>query len=252
MNKENSKTLEIVIGKPTPLPSSKWFVAMSLDGNCLDDVESVEVSDDTQTKKRSSDKNMGFYVDFETDTCDNHKLNYQINFLNQPSINITIELKRKQQVVTIFPEETVEDKRLSVIQATKAVGVLGNSTGEIDEGNEQLPKRMAPFALVQEAIKAVPAVKYALGIGGIIAIIAIVRGFGLDFRIAGFGAFIMMILMMLLVIFARASALTIKSLQIPALIFTWFILILFMLVSLTLFSCVFFQRPVDLQYWIGK
>ena len=66
--------------------------------------------------------------------------------------------------------------------------------------------QMQPAKVLNEAIKAVPAVKYALGIGGVIALIAIVKGFGIDYRVAGFGAVIMLVLMTMLVVFAKLAA----------------------------------------------
>jgi hypothetical protein len=98
--------------------------------------------------------------------------------------------------------------------------------------------------LLREAVKAVPAVKWALGVGGIASVVAIVAAFGLDLRVAGFGVVIMIPLMMLLVVFARAATLTGKAMRIPALVLAWFVLIVFMAVSAALVTSVFFDRPV--------
>jgi hypothetical protein len=64
---------------------------------------------------------------------------------------------------------------------------------------------VTPPSILKEAIKAVPAVKYALGIGGIIAVIAIISAFGISFRVALLGAVVMIILMTVLVVFASIS-----------------------------------------------
>ena len=50
-------------------------------------------------------------------------------------------------------------------------------------GNENLPVA-GPMAFLREAIQAVPAVKYALGVGVVVAVIAIVGGFGISYRVA--------------------------------------------------------------------
>jgi hypothetical protein len=55
------------------------------------------------------------------------------------------------------------------------------------------------LSVLRQAVKAVPAVRYALGIAGIFAVIAIVQGFRIDLRIAVFGAIIMLVLMTLLI-----------------------------------------------------
>ena len=143
MSNEEKKSLKIVVGEAVQLPSNWWLVAMTLEGNCLNDVELVEVSDGAKIEECASNRNMQFYVDFETDTFDDHKVNYRINISNQPSINKTIELKQKQQVVTIMPEETVEEEKiLSALKKTKASKVLASLTEEIAGGNSQLPKKI--------------------------------------------------------------------------------------------------------------
>jgi hypothetical protein len=106
----------------------------------------------------------------------------------------------------------------------------------------------SPFEILKSAIKAVPAVKYALGIAGIIAAIAIIKGFKVDFRIAIFGVVIMFVLMTVLVIFARIAA-TSTGFLAPTKVFTWFSLFLTMATATALFTSVFFKWPVDLQ-WI--
>src|SRR5690349_635400 len=105
----------------------------------------------------------------------------------------------------------------------------------------------APSSILKQAIKAVPAVKYALGVGGIIAVIAIVRGFGIDLRIALFGTIVMFVLMTLLVVFASLARQKGSQFRLPALVFTWFSLISVMAVALVLFTSVFWGRPVDLR-----
>lgn len=107
-----------------------------------------------------------------------------------------------------------------------------------------------PIEILREAIKAVPSVKYALGIGGVTSVVALVSLFGLSPRVATIGTVVVLILMGVLVIFARMASISSAKMLIPAMCFTWFILILFMLTSLSLFTSVFFKKPVDLQYFI--
>lgn len=104
-----------------------------------------------------------------------------------------------------------------------------------------------PLSVLKQAINAVPAVKYALGIGGIISVIAIVRGFGIDFRVALFGTVVMLLLMAVLLIFAKASSRPESTFKGPAIILTWFSLVLFIAIATALFLSVFFGKPLDLR-----
>lgn len=107
---------------------------------------------------------------------------------------------------------------------------------------------VTPPSFLKQAIKAVPAVKYALGVGGVIAVIAIVRsGFNIDLRVALFGAVIMFALMTVLVVFANLASERKSSFHIPALVFTWFSLLLVMATAAALFLSVFGGWPIDLR-----
>jgi len=99
-----------------------------------------------------------------------------------------------------------------------------------------------PISFLREAIRAVPAVKWALGVGGIMAVIAVIYSFQIDARVAVIGTIIMLVFMTVLVVFARVSALANSAIALPALVFTWFTLLVFMAVTLSLFTSVFFQR----------
>ncbi len=106
----------------------------------------------------------------------------------------------------------------------------------------------SPPTFLKQAIKAVPAVKYALGIGGIIAVIAIVRGgLNIDFRVAIFGTVIMLVLMTILVVFANLASQQKSSFRKPAIVFTWFSLLLVMATAALLLVSVFFGKPLDLR-----
>jgi hypothetical protein len=68
--------------------------------------------------------------------------------------------------------------------------------------------------------------------------------------VAFVGTIVMLVLMGVLVIFARMATLAGEALALPTLVFTWFTLLFFMTVSISLFTSVFFKRPVDLQSWL--
>jgi hypothetical protein len=102
---------------------------------------------------------------------------------------------------------------------------------------------LSPIGFLNKAIKAVPAVKYALGVGGIVAVIAIVAGFKVNL-VAVFGSVIMFSLMAVLVVFANLASERASSFHLPAMVFTWFSLILVMATALALFSSVFADWPL--------
>jgi hypothetical protein len=100
-------------------------------------------------------------------------------------------------------------------------------------------------SLLRTAIKAVPAVRYALAVGGLISVVAIVASFGIDFRIAIFGAVVLLVLMTVLVIFAKLTGEKEAYFHTPGLALTWFCLLLFMATAVALLSSVLFGWPVD-------
>ncbi|MCU4313616.1 hypothetical protein KTH46_01060 [Acinetobacter bereziniae] len=111
---------------------------------------------------------------------------------------------------------------------------------------------ISPIEMLREAIKAVPSVKYALGIGGVASVVVIIYSFGLNPKVAIIGTVIILIFMGILVVFARMASISSAKMLLPAMCLTWFVLILFMLFSLSLFSSVFFKKPIDLHHWIGS
>ena len=109
---------------------------------------------------------------------------------------------------------------------------------------QQIPaKSSGPMQILRTAISAVPAVRYALGVAGIIAAAALVKELFSSTQAALLVAAAMLALMALLLVFAAATKLAPGFLQMPALVFTWAILILFVMSSgLTVLS-VFFGWP---------
>jgi tetratricopeptide (TPR) repeat protein len=104
-----------------------------------------------------------------------------------------------------------------------------------------------PSTLLQEAVRAVPAVKYALGIAGILAVLAIAKAFDLDPRFAVGGTVLVLVLMVVLLVFARLSARASRYFVLPALFLTWGSLGLVLATAGALFSSAFFGRPIDLR-----
>ncbi len=107
------------------------------------------------------------------------------------------------------------------------------------------------LSVIREAIKAVPAVKYALAIGGIVAVISLIPLFHLDYRVAVIGTILMFVLMTVMVIFAQMVSVA-SQFRLPVLVLTWFSLLLFISTASALFLSVFFKWPQDLQGWVAS
>lgn len=105
--------------------------------------------------------------------------------------------------------------------------------------------------LMDDAIRAVPAVKYALGIGGIVWVIAAVAALNVDYRVAVFGSVIMIVLMVLLLVFAKLAGTASTMFVLPMTVLVWFSILLTTLSALLLATSIFFRWPVDLQYWLA-
>jgi len=60
--------------------------------------------------------------------------------------------------------------------------------------------------ILDKAIKKVPVVRFALGVAGIVAAVAIIAGYRIDWRVTIFGTVVMVIFMAILFIFPRSRA----------------------------------------------
>jgi hypothetical protein len=103
------------------------------------------------------------------------------------------------------------------------------------------------WTVLQLAIKAVPALKYALGVLGIVSAIAIVKGFGVDYQIAVFGTIVMIVLMTLLVVFAALTKAKSPHIRTASLVLLWSSLIITIATASLLFTSAFFDWPERLS-----
>src|SRR5436190_6676994 len=104
---------------------------------------------------------------------------------------------------------------------------------------------------LREAIRAVPSVKYALGIVGIVSAIGIIKAFRIDLRVAAFGVIVMIVLMVLLLLFARLSVSAKTHFVAPAKFLLWASVIISVCVAMLLTSSIFFNWPIFLQHWLA-
>jgi hypothetical protein len=89
----------------------------------------------------------------------------------------------------------------------------------------------------------VPAVRYGLGIGGIAAVVAIIAGFRIDYRVAVFGTVIVLALMFVLVLLARGSTLPGKHFHRPMIFAIWAFTFLLFVTMCFLIGKAFFDWP---------
>jgi hypothetical protein len=103
---------------------------------------------------------------------------------------------------------------------------------------------MNPITLLREAIKAVPAVKWALGMAGIAAVVEIVLGTKkLGPQVAVIGALIVIGLMFLLVVFSRFAGRQNVGLLGPAVVLVWFYTVAAIATTVLLFTSHFLDWP---------
>jgi hypothetical protein len=106
---------------------------------------------------------------------------------------------------------------------------------------------MDPFRLLKDAIAAVPAVKYALGVAGIAAVVAIILGLRLNPQVAVFGTLIVLGLMFVLVVFSRyQSQQGTKSVG-PAEVLVWFYTLAVMAGTILFMTSYFWHWPIRLE-----
>jgi hypothetical protein len=112
------------------------------------------------------------------------------------------------------------------------------------------PGGLTPWSVFKTAMHAVPALKYALGVLGIISTIAITRNFGVDAESAVFGTIIMLVLMVALVVFAALTAYKSAQVRIASFVMMWSFLVLTILTATLLFTAAFFEYPKPLKQLI--
>jgi CheY-like chemotaxis protein len=108
-----------------------------------------------------------------------------------------------------------------------------------------------PLQLLRESIKAVPALRYGMGVVGLVAIIAIVSLLRVGLAVALCGAVIAIFLMALVLVFSRLSTTPKRHFLIPALVLMWGVLVLVFVSALLLVSSIFFHKPLNLEHWIN-
>jgi Tfp pilus assembly protein PilF len=105
---------------------------------------------------------------------------------------------------------------------------------------------------LKEAIRRVPAMKYALAVAGILAVVGLAGAFRISSSVAAFGAVIILVLMVAMVIFARLTTVRPGKLVAPALVMMWSFLLLTIATAFLLFTCAFVRWPKPLIELTGN
>jgi hypothetical protein len=109
---------------------------------------------------------------------------------------------------------------------------------------------LSKINIIAKATKAVPFVKYALGLVGIIAFISLIKAFGISFRVGFVGTLVTLFLMTILFLLSKFSLSKSKASHLPAVILVWFFVIIFIATMTSLFGSVFFNYPLNLCKWL--
>ena len=130
------------------------------------------------------------------------------------------------------------------------------SKKKVDDAKSEAPTlelqpELSPWGVLKQAIIAVPALKYALGILGIVSAIAIVRKLGVDYRVAVIGTIIVIVLMVALLIFEGLVKSRSKHKSISVLSLLWTCVVIFILSACLLFTSAFFDWPKPFEQLLG-
>jgi hypothetical protein len=100
-----------------------------------------------------------------------------------------------------------------------------------------------PLTILKDAVKAVPAMKYALAVLGLVAVVAIVSLWRVKYEVAIFGAVIILGLMVPVLVFAKLTKVAPKYFLGPARAFLWAFVILTIVAGTCLFTAAAFKQP---------
>ncbi|MGH7170713.1 MAG: hypothetical protein ACRELF_07095 [Gemmataceae bacterium] len=130
-------------------------------------------------------------------------------------------------------------------------GAPPNDPGSPQPAKPLVSKSQTPMNLLTQAMKAVPSVKYALGVVGVAAAAALVVGLFADVRIAVAGVVVMFVFMTVLVVFAALSRSKSAQMQYAATFLMWAFDSLAVGWAFLLTSSVFFDYPKSASQLFG-
>lgn len=124
----------------------------------------------------------------------------------------------------------------------------------MNEPEQQVPQNaenfLTPASFIRAAQAVHPAFKYAILVAGVLAIVVTFVRFGVGYPALVFGSIALIGLMVLFLVFAQASKLTRSTLDRPALVLIWSMLLISIAIVLLLTGSVFFNYPLPFREWI--
>lgn len=110
---------------------------------------------------------------------------------------------------------------------------------------------MQPFKVLTASVRSLPAMKYALAVAGLAAVVALVSAFRLSPAIAVIGSVVVIALMVVVFLFVRLTATASRHFFMPVMVMMWALLALFVATATLLFTSAFFQWPRGLSELIA-
>jgi hypothetical protein len=162
-----------------------------------------------------------------------------------------LDREQKAEAVewTAMTQQDNPQEDLGAKHKRKSPGAAATASAKVTERSAKAvgDAFQGTMAFLREAITAVPSVKYALGVGGVAAVISIVAGF-LDLRVALVGIPICFVLMVILVVFSHLAGNSSNLVQAAAVVLIWFSVVAMILVTAA-FALTFFVRAETLRSW---
>ena len=115
------------------------------------------------------------------------------------------------------------------------------------ESKQKVEDFLTPASFIRAALAADRTFKYAILVAGVLAIVVVFVKFGVGVATLVFGAIALIGLMILFLLFAQASKLSKSTLDKPAKVFVWAILIIVILIILLLVTSAFFNGPLPIR-----
>ena len=109
---------------------------------------------------------------------------------------------------------------------------------------------LSPEGLIQAASKAHPGFRYAVVVGGIMGIVAVVSRYGISPATLVFGSIIIVVLMVLFLVFSQIAVAAKEHFSVPGTVLIWSYLVISILTALFLFLSAFFNGPLPLRDYI--
>src|SRR5688500_13513449 len=97
--------------------------------------------------------------------------------------------------------------------------------------------------IIRESIKAEPAMKYALAVAGILAVVALVSEFKISPQMVVLGAVVPLVIMVALVVFVRLTTTASRHFFLPVQVMKWAFIVVTVGTPMLLFTSFFFHWP---------